>query len=233
MKTIAVIGIGQFGYHVALGLSQKGYEVLAIDKNEDVIVEIKDLVSQAVILDATDEKAMRAVNVDNVDKVVIAFGSNVQSSLLTAALIQKMNIQEIYVRVINSLQESILKSMEISNLLSIEGEMGTQVANTIASQGVGRYVAISNRHSLIEISMPQTLVGKTLESLNVRSQYAINIVGIKTRIPTVQDDGEVSYESQMTDVPDPSYPLKRDDLLVISGTDDNLNKFITVINADD
>ena len=149
MKTIAVIGVGQFGYHLAVALSQKGYEIIAVDENEDIITEIKDLVSQAVILDATDEKAMRAVNIDTVDKAVVAFGSSVQSSLLTTALLQRMNIQEIYVRQINTLQESILKSMGIKKLISIEEEMGSQVANTISSQSVGRHVAISNRHYLM------------------------------------------------------------------------------------
>ncbi|RAP34266.1 hypothetical protein DID80_07465 [Candidatus Marinamargulisbacteria bacterium SCGC AAA071-K20] len=232
MKTIAIIGVGQFGYHLAVALSQKGYEIVAVDKNEDIITEIKDLVSQAVILDATDEKAMRAVNIDTVDKAVVAFGANVQSSLLTTALLQRMNIQEIYVRQINTLQESILKSMGIKNLISIEEEMGSQVANTISSQGVGRYVAISNRHSLIEISVPDPLVGKTLENSNIRSQYGINIVGIKTRNPEIMDDGEVSYEIQMTDIPDPRYVLKKEDLLVVAGTDDNLNRFMTVLGKD-
>ena len=30
----------------------------------------------------------------------------------------------------------------------------------------------------------------------------------------------------MTDVPDPNYPLDENDLLIISGTDNNLRKFI-------
>ena len=101
MKTVAVIGLGQFGYQLAVNLSQKGFDVLAIDKEVEEVSEIKDLVHQAVILDSTDEKAMRAVHVDGVDKAVVAIGSNVQSSLLTTALLQRMNIEEIYVRADN------------------------------------------------------------------------------------------------------------------------------------
>ena len=175
MKTIAVIGVGQFGYHLAVALSQKGYEIIAVDENEDIITEIKDLVSQAVILDATDEKAMRAVNIDTVDKAVVAFGSSVQSSLLTTALLQRMNIQEIYVRQINTLQESILKSMGIKKLISIEEEMGSQVANTISSQSVGRHVAISNRHSLMEISVSSLRTRRCLYSSIVGSTGSTNL----------------------------------------------------------
>mgnify|MGYP001219588223 FL=1 len=86
MKSVAVIGCGQFGNQIAVSMTQKGYEVIAIDKDVEIISEIKDLVQQAIILDSTEEKAMRSVNIDNVDLAVVAIGSNVQSSLLTTAL---------------------------------------------------------------------------------------------------------------------------------------------------
>ena len=138
MKSIAVIGLGQFGHQLAVGLTQKGFEVIALDKDVEVVSEIKDLVSQAVILDAIDEKAMRAVNIDNVDIAIVAIGTNMQSSLLATALLQRMGIQDIYVRAISPLQESILKSMGIQSIINIEQEMGTQLSNSISSEEIGR-----------------------------------------------------------------------------------------------
>ncbi len=233
MKSIAVVGLGQFGYQLAIGLTQKGFEVVAIDQEEEPVDEIKDLVSQSIILDSTDEKSMRSINIDYVDIAIVAIGSNVQSSLLTTALLQRMGIQDIYVRSISLLQESILKSMEIKNIIGIEKEMGIQVANTLASQGVGRYVAISDRHSVMEVHVPSHMVTKTLKELNIRSQYRVMVVGIKSRIATVNDDGEISYNIQMTDLPDQNYPLGSDDLLIISGADDYLKKFIRLGESND
>jgi trk system potassium uptake protein TrkA len=233
MKSIAVVGLGQFGYQLAIGLTQKGFEVVAIDQEEEPVDEIKDLVSQSIILDSTDEKSMRSINIDYVDIAIVAIGSNVQSSLLTTALLQRMGIQDIYVRSISVLQESILKSMEIKNIIGIEKEMGIQVANTLASQGVGRYVAISDRHSVMEVHVPLHMVTKTLKELNLRSQYRVMVVGIKSRIATVKDDGEISYNIQMTDLPDQNYPLGSDDLLIISGADDYLKKFIRLGESND
>ncbi len=227
-KSVAVIGLGQFGHQVAISLSQKGFEVVGLDKDPEIVSEVKDLVAQAVILDTTDEKAMRAVNIDNVDKAIVAIGSNVQSSLLSTALLQRMGIQDIYVRVINSLQESILRSMGIKNIVSIEKEMGIQVSNMLSSRGVGMYVAISARHALMEIEVPAKLIGKTLKEISTRSHYRVNIVGIKSRIPNVNDEGKVSYSIKMTDVPDPNYKILQDDLLLVVGSDDNLNKFMSL-----
>jgi trk system potassium uptake protein TrkA len=233
MKSIAVVGLGQFGYQLAIGLSQKGFDVIAIDQEADPVEEIKDLVSQSIILDSTDEKAMRSINIDYVDIAIVSIGANVQSSLLTTALLQRMNIQEIYVRGISLLQESILKSMGIKNIISIEKGMADQVVATFASQGVGQYVPISDRHSVMEVHVPSHMVNKTLKDLNVRSQYRVMVVGIKAREAHVNDDGEINYTIQMADLPDQNYPLGADDLLVISGADDYLQKFIRLGSSHD
>ncbi|MBH37720.1 hypothetical protein CL658_01670 [bacterium] len=225
-KSIAVLGMGQFGYQLAISLTQKNFEVLALDSDPEMIDEVKELVSEAIIIDTTDEKAMRSINIDTVDIAIVAIGSNVQSSLLSTALLQRLGLVDIHVRHINSLQENILKSIGIKHIVSIEKEMGIQVSNTLSTDRVGRYISISERHSLMEIQVPEGFVGKSLKDLHVRSQFRVNIVGIKTRVPTVNDNGEVTYVIEMTDVPDPNYPLTKEDLLVIAGTDDNLRKFI-------
>lgn len=233
MKSIAVVGLGQFGSQVAITLTQKGFSVVAVDESEESVMEIKDLVANAVILDATDEKAMRAVNVDGVDGAVVAIGSNVQSSLLATALLQRLGIEQIYVRAINQLQEGILRSMGIQQIVNIEEEMGKQLSNTLASGRIGRYIQISERHSLLELKVPKPLVKKTLKELNIRSQYQINIIGIKTLVPHVEDDGEVRYHTEMADVPDPDYPLGKDDILVVMGPDENVQKFLRLGEDDD
>ena len=231
MKSIAVIGLGQFGSQVAVGLSQKGFEVVAIDTVETSVNDIKNKVSQAVVLNSTDESAMRAMSIDNVDIAIVSIGSNVQSSLLTTALLQKFNIKDIYVRAIEPLQESILHSMGIKNIIDIEKEMGKQLSYTILSGKVGRYIELSAQHSLSEVKVPKKFVTKTLKDLKLRSRFTINIVGIKTQVPVVLDDGNIAFTEEMTEVPDPEYPLKKDDILVIAGTDEHIQKFLSLGDA--
>jgi len=233
MKSIAVIGLGQFGSQVAISLSQKGFEVLAIDSEEDVVNEYKDLVSSVIILDSTDEKAMRVANVDMVDVAVVAIGSNVQSSLLTVALLQRLGVEDIYVRAIEPLQEGILRSMGIQHIVNIEAEMGKQLSSSLASGKIGRYIQISDRHSLIEVKVPAQFVGGTLKTLDFRSRFNVNIIGIKKQVPQVDDDGEVSYLSQMSDIPDPTEPLEISDYLVVLGTDEYIQKFLKIGNPND
>ena len=91
---------------------------------------------------------------------------------------------------------------------------------------MGRYIQISERHSLMEIRLPDLFIGKTLKELNVRQNYAINIVGIKRLIPHVDDIGDVQYDIRMTDIPDPEEILHEMDVLVIIGTDDRIDQFV-------
>ena len=173
---------------------------------------------------------MRAVNIDAVDIAVVAMGTNVQSSLLATALLQKFGIVEIYVRSINNLQESILLSMGIpeNRIINIEEEMGEQLSSSLVSGKIGRYIQISERHSLMEIRVPNFFVGKTLKDLKIRKNYKINVVGIKRLIPHVDDNGDVQYEIRMTDIPDPEELLQDSDVLVILGTDDYIESFIKI-----
>ena len=229
-KLVAVISLGKFGFQLATSLSQKNYDVIAVDANPEPIDDIKELVNSAVIADATDEKAMRSVNIDTVDIAVVAFGTNVESSLMSTALLQRLGVGTIYVRSINSLQESILHSMDIpeQRLIKIEQEMGEQLSATLASGNIGRHIQISERHSLVEIRVPDPFVGKNLKELSIRSNHKINIVGIKQSIPLVDDEGNIQYAIQMSDVPDPEKPLNETDILVLLGTDDHIETFAKI-----
>ena len=169
---------------------------------------------------------MRGANVDNIDIAVVAIGSNVQASLLTVAMLQRLGIEDIYVRAIDPLQEGILRSMGIQHIVNIEEEMGKQLSSSLASGKIGRYIQISDRHSLIEVKVPKQFVSGTLKALDFRSRFQINIIGIKKQVPQVEDDGEVRFVVQMTDVPDPMEPLGADDILVVLGTDEHIQKFL-------
>lgn len=232
-KKVGVIGLGRFGTQVATSLSQKGFDVLAIDSDEECVAEIKDFVTRAVVLDATDEKAMRAVQIDALDVVVVSFGTNVQESLLSVALVQKLGIESIYVRAIDQLQEGILKSMGVHQIINIEEEMGRQLSASLASGKVGRYIQLSEKHSLTEVAVPKRLLGKSLRHHQIREKFRINVVGIKKAIASVDDHGEIEHSIEMFDLPDPDQVLEEGDLMVIVGHDDFIKEFIYLDSNED
>lgn len=47
-KSVAVLGLGKFGSSIARSLAKGGAEVLAVDKDEDLVRDIADKVTCAV-----------------------------------------------------------------------------------------------------------------------------------------------------------------------------------------
>ena len=109
----------------------------------------------------------------------------------------------------------------MNRIINIEEEMGEQLSSSLASGKIGRYIQISERHSLMEIRVPEMFVGKSLKTLDIRRHYKINVVGIKRMVPHVDDQGDVQYDVRMTDIPDPEEALLESDVLVILGTDEH------------
>ncbi|TFH59517.1 MAG: TrkA family potassium uptake protein, partial [Gemmatimonadales bacterium] len=92
MKQFAVSGLGKVGMKVALTLTEKGGQVLAVDEDIRKVEEVKDHVAQAVCLDSTDEDAMRAAGLEDVDAAIVGAGENLEFSILATAILKKLGV---------------------------------------------------------------------------------------------------------------------------------------------
>ena len=226
MRNIAVIGLGGFGSSLARELTEKGIEVLAIDRNRDPVDAIKDSVTHAATLNSTDEEALRAVDIQNVDVAVVCIGKDIEANLLTTILLKKMGVHRIWTRAISPLQQEILNMLEVDNTINLEEEMGSFVANSLASSNITRHIPLAKGHSIVELLLPVEFVGKTLRALDPRNKYGINIVAIKKMVPGINDQGERIMEESIEDVPKPDDVLEETDHLLIVGSDKNVDRFV-------
>ncbi len=225
MRSIAVLGLGNYGSSVARELTELGVEVIAVDERKERVEAIKDSVAFAVVLNATDEAALKAVAIQDVDVAVVSIGEDVEASLLTTLLLKKIGVKKIWARAINSLQYEILKRLDVDEIVSLEEEMGKTVARSLASASESKRIPLSDGHSLAEVRIPKPFVGKTLRQINPRGEYNVNIVAIKTLEPAIDDMGERRFAERFNDVPSPDEKLSQDDVLLVAGTDKNIEKF--------
>lgn len=224
MPQYAVIGLGTFGKKVALTLAEKGAQVIVIDKDKNSIEEIKDHVSAALIMDSTDEHAMRSTEISNVDAAVVALGDNQEEAILTTALLKKIGVPYIVARAINTQYADILQTIGAQKVIVLEEQMGENVAKRLLSPEIYQHVVLTTGHSLVEIQVRDEFVGKTLKQLDFRRKYGINIIAIQRKVPHVDDNGKVTHTVQVNDVPGPDDVVQKDDILVIVGSDDNIEK---------
>jgi trk/ktr system potassium uptake protein len=178
-RTFAVIGLGRFGSAIATTLTELGHEVIGIDSNEEHVARLSDYVAQAVQLDATDEKAIRASGIQDVDVAVISIGERIDSSLLVVMLVKELGIPTIIAKATTALHGRILERLGVSRVVFPERDMAIRVAHSLVVPNVLDYVELSRDFSIVEMPAPRPFVGRTLRELALRTNYGLTLIAIK------------------------------------------------------
>jgi trk system potassium uptake protein TrkA len=226
-KKIAVIGIGSFGNLFARYLFQEGHEVLAIDKREEVIQEIKDFTTVAVILDATDESALKSQGIEEMDIVVLAIADDFQTSVICADLLRKIGAKNIYARYQSDLQQKILSLLGIRNLFNPEEKAARSMAEMLGYSTMRSNFLLSEEYSVVEVNVPKRYIDKTIAEADIRHKYEINIITIKRFI--INKDSKRASDRKLEKIlgiPKGNMTLREEDVLVIFGSQQSLNKFL-------
>lgn len=219
MKQFAVIGLGRFGLSVAKTLSTQGYQVLAIDKDEDLVQEASDFVTEAVQVDSTDDKALKAIGIKNVDVAVVAIGTNLEASILTTLTLKELGAQEIVARAVTEDHGKVLEKVGATKVVFLERDMGIRVANSLISPSIIEHIYLSPEFSIMETVSPLEFIGKTISELDVRAKHGLNIIAVRKK--------EVSSKgpSELNIAPKADYVVKEGDILIILGSNENLEQF--------
>ena len=226
MPRVAVFGLGQFGASLAEALTTKGVEVIAFDIKPELVEDIKDRVSVAVVLDSMDERALRAVGVEQIREAVVTMGTSIEANILTSALLKKLGVPRVISRANSPLQESILRAIGVDKIINVERAMGETVAASLAVGDVHRFFTLATGHSLVEVDVPKALRGKTIEEARLRQRHNINIVAIKKKIPDVDERGRRVFREEISLVPKPEDPLEEGDVLILAGEDDDIQALL-------
>lgn len=211
MRQFAVIGLGRFGYKVAESLAEKGAEVLAIDDDAEVIQRISDSVTRALELDCTDEDALRASGVQEVDVAVVGIGESIEASVLTTALLKKLGIPLIVARASSELHGQILEVVGANRVVYPEHDAAIRVAHGVLLPSVFDRIELPGGVSVAEIRPPKEFVGKTLTELELRQRYGLNVIVVKQ---TAKEDG---VEEEVRMMPTPDYRIAEGDIMVVVG----------------
>jgi trk system potassium uptake protein len=179
MKQFAVIGLGRFGSSVALSLYRQGYDVMAVDTDEERIQKFSDEATHVVQADSTDENALKALGIRNFDVVVVAIGEDIQANVMTTLLLKELGVPYVVAKAKNSLHGRMLEKVGADKVVYPERDMGARVAHNIISRNVLDYIELSPNLSIVEVKAPQELIDKSLQEANLRPRFGINVVAIK------------------------------------------------------
>ena len=177
--TFAVIGCGQFGGSVVSELAGQGADVIAIDRNEDVIKKYVNIATHTIVLDSTDEESLRSIGIRNVDHVIIGIGQDIQVSILKALLLKEIGVNKVTVKVVNDYHKKVILKIGVDNVIQPEKDTWKRLAHQMLSDRVLDYIVLADNYSIIEILAVGPVIDHTLIELNIPTRFRINITAIK------------------------------------------------------
>lgn len=179
MKTVLIIGVGQFGSHIARRMEELRCEVMAVDENEKHINDILPYVTNARIGDSTNEEFLRSLGVGNYDVCIVALGSRFQSSLETTSLLKELGAKKVISRATNDVQMKFLLKNGADEVVYPEKQMALRIATKYASDSILDFIHLDNNYSIYELKVPKDWFGKSLSQIDIRKKFKINILTIK------------------------------------------------------
>ncbi len=216
-KTFAVIGLGQFGSAVVEELVDLGMDVIAIDIDEENVKKLSGILETCFVADSTDEKALKELGVQNVDAAIVAFGSNTEATVLTTVILRELGVKQLIVRVDDDYYMSIVKRLGATEVITPQKAAGRALANRLGSDDYKDFYKLDTRYSVVSIVVNPGFVPQTLEKLNSRGAFGVNVVLI--------------LRNGKSFVPGGNDSILPDDTIYVVGTTKDIRNFRSNING--
>lgn len=207
----AVIGLGRFGTSLATTLVERGYYVLGIDRDPDIVQRVADHITQAVALDSTDENALRAVDIAAFDTVVVAIGQNFECNLLTTVALKSLNVRNVVCKARTRRQHDILLRVGADSVVLPEHDAGRRLAHVLCGPGVLDQLELEPGFSITELRVPQSMVGHSLIESDLRRRCGVTLLVVKR-------------DKALLVSPDANFIFRANDLLVVIGKDEDITR---------
>jgi trk system potassium uptake protein len=211
-KEVAVIGLGVFGYNVAVQLEKKGYKVLAVDRDRQGVERIKDQVTAAVIADVADENALAQLDIGKFDIVILGLGSSLEHMVLAVTHLKRQGVKWIIARAGTEIQEEILLKVGADEVVMPERQSARRLADFIALPNIIEFFDLGGEMSIAEIRIDERIDGKTLQELDLRKRFGVTVLMVK----------ENKGPAQL--ITSPKIVFKKDDVIIVAGKQENIER---------
>jgi len=179
-KQFAVIGLGRFGRSVSSTLTQFGYEVLGIDRTEELVFQamVEKIASHCLKLDATKFLALKEAGVFEFDTVVVAIGNFIEESIITTLNLKEGGVKHVVAKASSEVHSTLLHKVGADRVIFPEQEMGRNLARSLTNTGIIDRFEVDPDHSIVEVRVPKEFDNKTILELRLRSTYGVNILAV-------------------------------------------------------
>ncbi len=210
-KTYAVFGLGKYGKAVAKELVDNGIEVLAIDKNEEIVNDSALEIPVCKCADVTDSEVIKQLDIGNIDVVIVSMAESLEASVMAITLCKEAGVKTVIAKCSDEIHKRIFSRVGADKVVFPEKESGLRLAKNLLSNGFIDIIGLSKDVSMVEIPVKAEWIGKNLVELKFRSKYSMNVVAI------------IKGEAVITNI-DPTLPLEENSMLIVIANRDKLGK---------
>lgn len=210
-KRFAVIGLGRFGASVSRVLNDMGQYVLAIDSDAAAVDNLSTVITRVVRADATDPASLKALKIHEFDVVIVAIGDHVEASVITCLNCRDQGVKTLVAKAQDVAHGRILERLGVDRVVYPQKDMGVRVAHNISAGGIIDYVRLSDEYGMADLEAPENFAGSTLQDLDFRNRYGLNVIAIRRG-------------KRMVVSPGPSERLEKGDVIVVIGDAEGINR---------
>ncbi len=180
-KQYLVVGAGHFGSSVAATLSDLGHDVTIVDIDAAMVQNMGESVTRAVQADATSEAALSSLGIKDFDVIVVAIGQEIQSSIMICILLIEMGARYLVAKAQTELHGRVLSKIGVNRVVFPERDMGQKLAHSLSSFNIVDLIELSTNSSVVEIPAPAEMIGRSLQELNLRARFGINVIALRNK----------------------------------------------------
>ncbi len=208
--TYGIVGLGRFGYALALELAHTGADLVVLDRDEEKIRELREFTESAFIVRNLEKGTLIETGIQNCDIVVLCIGEHLDTSILTTLNLVSLGIPKVIAKARSAEHGEILEKLG-AEVVYPERDIAVRLAHRLETASVLDYIQLSEKLNISKLLVPESMLGKTVQEVSLRSRFGVNIIAI--------ENGTMLIESIM-----PDYVFKKGDILFASGSRDGLNR---------
>ena len=208
--TYGIVGMGRFGYALAVELAASGSELIVLDRDEDKVRELREMTDNAYVVKSLDKKSLQETGIQNCDVAVVCIGEHMDTSILTTLSLVSMGIPKVIANATSAEHGTILEKLG-AEVVYPERDMAIRLASRLETASELDIIQLSETINITKMQIPKQAVGKTVLDVNLRSHFGLNIIA-------VENNGVVLETIR------PEYVFRPDDILFLAGSKEGLLK---------
>lgn len=209
MKSILVIGMGEFGHHLAKNFLDNGHDVMIVDEDEEKVADMVPYATSTSIGDCTKEDVLKSLGIKNFDVVFVCIGTNFQSSLEVTSLLKDFGARRVISKATRDIQAKFLLRNGADEVIYPEKDIAQKWAERYSLDNIFDYIALPGGFGIYEMLPLEEWIGKSIRESNIAAKYKVSILGIKKK-----------HDIEMSVMPSADYVITNKDHLMIMASND-------------